>query len=260
MSEDAKSRNVAIEGLQSSNANSLVVPRASVGDKVYALVKGTLGAIPDTNGIVGELFGAFVRQPLEKRQEKFASDVIERLDDLAAQGKLKVEDVVDNPLFTTTLANATRHAAFTQQQEKLEALRNAVLNSCSPQRFDETRIMIYLALLEQYTALHLRIVLQAITNNRLRHLKGETKADMILEEADIQSERREMARALHVESLVGFNIVRPAMHQLGRDGLISNIPNDPRMDLAMMEILPSELGLDFWSFFSAPPPAAGSDQ
>jgi hypothetical protein len=65
---------------------------------------------------------------------------------------------VSNDLFTDAVVTATRTAEHTHQAEKIEALRNAVLNSADPDAPDADTQAIILNLIDRFTPSHLRLV------------------------------------------------------------------------------------------------------
>ena len=64
----------------------------------------------------------------------------------------------DNPTFQTTFKKAIRIAECEHQQEKLEALRNAVLNSAIPNYFEDDIQAIFLKLIDEFTVPHIRLL------------------------------------------------------------------------------------------------------
>jgi hypothetical protein len=79
----------------------------------------------------------------------------------------KLESLAANPTFVTTVLQATQIALRTHQEEKLEALRNAVANSGGNQLQDDTRA-VFLNLVDTFTPTHLRI---------LKYFKDRTSVD-----------------------------------------------------------------------------------
>jgi hypothetical protein len=70
----------------------------------------------------------------------------------------KVENVVTDPTFVTVLLNAVTIAVRTHQQEKLDALRNAVLNSPLGKTPGENLQLVFLNLIDGFTELHIRLL------------------------------------------------------------------------------------------------------
>ncbi len=64
----------------------------------------------------------------------------------------------DNPTFQTTFKKAIRIAECEHQQEKLEALRNAVLNSAIPNSFKDDIQAIFIKWIDEFTVSDIRLL------------------------------------------------------------------------------------------------------
>ena len=70
----------------------------------------------------------------------------------------RIENLLKNELFQSTLLNATVVAVRNHQKEKREALRNAVLNTALQTAADEDLQLMFLAFIDVFTPTHLRIL------------------------------------------------------------------------------------------------------
>jgi hypothetical protein len=96
---------------------------------------------------------------LEQRREKWFTELAEGLEELRQRvGDFTLEALLGNDLFTDAAVTATRTAEHTHQAEKIEALRNAVLNSVDPDAPDADTQEIILNLIDRFTPSHLRLV------------------------------------------------------------------------------------------------------
>lgn len=84
-----------------------------------------MGTVPLVGPMLGDLIGKKIRKEYQENLEKWFNDLASELRRVKAQ----FEDIYDEPEFIETLAAATEAARKTAHREKLEALRNAVLNS-----------------------------------------------------------------------------------------------------------------------------------
>jgi hypothetical protein len=84
--------------------------------------------------------------------------VADGLRQLESEGRLTLDDLTTSELFTDTLLHASQAALRTSQVEKQQALRNAVLNAALPKAPDESLQLIFLSLVDQFTAWHLRLL------------------------------------------------------------------------------------------------------
>ncbi len=133
-------------------------PEPEAGDRAIQAAKIALTAIP-FGGTAAELFEALFRPPLAKRRDRWfdsMADAIRELQD-KVEG-LDADALQNNETFVTVITHATQMALRNHQQEKLDALRNAVLNSALPNSPDEDTQFIFLTLVDSLTPTHIRIL------------------------------------------------------------------------------------------------------
>jgi hypothetical protein len=133
-------------------------PRATTADHLLTLTRVGISAIPVVGSPAVELFHALVTPPLQKRQLEWIEMIAEGLRNLEAKFDTIIDDLKSNDGFVDTLLQASQAAARTSQQEKKEALRNAVLNAALPESPDESRQLIFINWVESFTPWHLRIL------------------------------------------------------------------------------------------------------
>lgn len=134
-------------------------PKKSPGDFVYAIAKAATSTVPVVGGPAAELLGQIFSPPLEKRRERWMrelADAVKELQDRVIE--LTPEKLSANEAFITTAMHASQIATRTHQQEKLDALRNAVVNAAMPDAPDETMQQIFLNHVDNLTPWHLRIL------------------------------------------------------------------------------------------------------
>jgi hypothetical protein len=146
--------------------------KPSVGDYVHAGVRAGLSLAPVLGGpILAEFLSMVIAPPLEQRRDAWLVEICTRLKKIeeVVEG-FKIEKLVQNQNFISTLLYATQIAMRTHQQEKLEALRNAVINSAIRSNVDENLQLMFLNLVDRYTPWHL-VILQFLDNP---HQYGES--------------------------------------------------------------------------------------
>jgi hypothetical protein len=135
------------------------VPEREKGDIALTVVKAGVSAIPFVGGPAAELFGLVVTPSLDKRREEWMHSVANRLKGLEEKVKdFRMEDLSKNEEFISTLTHASQAALRSHQQEKLDALRNAVLNVAVGVGPDENVQLMFVNLVDNLTPLHLRIL------------------------------------------------------------------------------------------------------
>jgi len=125
-------------------------PKRSTGDTAYLVVKASLSPFFGAT----ELLERFISPPLQKRTEKWMEDVAEALRALEQNIGIKIEALQNNDLFITVVTQATRVAIGNHQREKLEALKNVIVNSASSHENEDIQI-IFIRFIDELTPSHL---------------------------------------------------------------------------------------------------------
>ena len=149
------------------------VPEIGKADVAIEVVKAAISAAPVIGGPAAELFTLVISPPLEKRKVKWMEEVAEGLNVLekTVQG-FSIENLKDNEQFVSAVLNATQTAIRNHQDEKRNALRNAVLNVAKGSGLTEDTEAIFLSLIDRFTAWHLRILRVFQKPLQLGHEKG----------------------------------------------------------------------------------------
>jgi hypothetical protein len=134
-------------------------PKKSAADVAYTVAKAAVSAVPVAGGPAAELLGIIFGPSLEKRREKWLEQLADAVKEV--QGKvaeLTPEKLSQNEAFISTALRATEIAVRTHQEEKLEALRNAVVSAALPDAPNETLQQIFLNHVDSLTPWHMRIL------------------------------------------------------------------------------------------------------
>lgn len=129
------------------------------GDYVHSTVNAAISSIPALGSVASEIFNMVIVAPLEKRKEKWMLKIAESLEEL--QNKVDGFDVnklCNNELFVSVLNRASQLALSNHQEEKIFALKNAVMNTALNISIDENEEMMFLNLIDVMTPWHLKII------------------------------------------------------------------------------------------------------
>src|SRR5688572_21693304 len=129
------------------------VPRP--GDRLYALLRAALSAIPVAGGPATELLGAIVAPPLERRRQRWMVQMAEGLAMLAEEHRRVFDDLGSNEAFISAFVQASQAAIRAHQEEKLTSLRNAVLNSALGSEMEDDLHLTFIRFLDELTPSHL---------------------------------------------------------------------------------------------------------
>jgi hypothetical protein len=143
-------------------------------DHMFQAVRAAASAVPVAGGPLQVLLESIFTQPLEQRRTKWFNE----LGGVVEEIKKRVDNfdpdmLSSNEAFVTTVAQATRIAMCNHQAEKLQALRNAVLNSGLPGSPSDDEQSIFLNLVDRLTSWHLRIL--SLLDNPTRWLSEHEK-------------------------------------------------------------------------------------
>ena len=134
------------------------INKTSPADVLYATVKAGLGSIPILGSAATELFGLVVTPPLDKRRQEWMNEVAEKLKALEEDNKIDFRRLAQNDQFLDTIIKATSFAIKTSEQEKITALKNAVINTALNESPDKTKSQIFLNLVDTFTVWHIKIL------------------------------------------------------------------------------------------------------
>lgn len=125
---------------------------------------GTLSAaasfvMPLTGPVVQAILKKCVQAPLEVRRAAWFNMVGEGLRELQDRFKdFDPDRLAENEEFVSVVAETTRIAMATHRVEKLEALRNVVLNTAAGVQIDDVLRGAFLGYVDRFSALHLKVL------------------------------------------------------------------------------------------------------
>ena len=140
------------------NNKPLNPPRGDMGDVGYSAVRAGLSLIPIVGGAAVELLQFVIQPSLEKRRMEWMKKVSEAITELQEKQGVKLEDLQGNEVFIDTMIQATHVAYRNSQDEKREALKNAVINSGLPHPLEQSLQQMFLNWLDVFTVWHLRLI------------------------------------------------------------------------------------------------------
>jgi len=225
--------------------------RPTSGDIALAVAKGMLGAVPYFGSVAAEMVSLFVTTPLDKRRGKWVESLAVGSDGLRRGEGVDWESLASNESFISTVFHATQVAMRSHQEEKLRALRNAVLNAARPGAPDDDLQLMFLNFLDTLTPWHLRIL----------SFLNDPKAQ--LERGGAHYQQFGMGGISTVLELAFPELVnhRDFYDQLARDlysrGLLSTEQLHITMTAdGMVASRTTEMGKSFLQFIADPPDAA----
>jgi hypothetical protein len=138
-------------------ADELDPPKGGILDLIHAAAKGAVGMVPIVGAPASEILAYVIGAPLAKRQEQWCERVADAIEELRSRG-VEIEKLRDDPNFTDAVLQATTIAMGTHEEEKLAALRNAIVNSGIPRAVDPDMRRMMLGMVERFTVWHVRLL------------------------------------------------------------------------------------------------------
>ncbi|MEG4397262.1 hypothetical protein [Microcoleus sp. BROC3] len=121
-------------------------------DKNYNVAKALVSSVPAIGSLVVPFVENYIVPPATQRLHIFLGSLVRELEQI----KSKIESVnFETPVFQTTFMQACQIAARTHKEQKLEALKNAVLNSSIPRSLEDDVLAMFLNWIDGFTALHI---------------------------------------------------------------------------------------------------------
>jgi hypothetical protein len=139
-------------------------PAQAPGRFGYSVAKVTLAGIPLVGDALQEILERAIGEPLKKRQEDWFREIGKGLQEL--QDRLEGFDprsLGDDPAFVGIVYEATEQAMRAQDEERLEALRNVVLNTAAGIAIDDVLRGRFMSYVGRFSTAHVH-VLKAMDN------------------------------------------------------------------------------------------------
>lgn len=134
-------------------------PERSTGDTVHAVVKSIASAVPTAGGPLSVMLETIFAPPIERRREKWFKQLAEVVSALEQRvANLSPESLSQNEVFVTVALQATQIALRNHHDDKLQALRGAVLHAGLPNGPDEQLQLMFLQFVDELSPTHLGLL------------------------------------------------------------------------------------------------------
>lgn len=217
-----------------------------IEETAHFFARAALAAIP-FGGTCVEIFNAIIEPPMARRKTAWMIQVTDALNQLFEKGILTEQDLQTNERFFTTLVHASSVAIRNHEQAKLEALRNAVLNSALPDAPDDTLQQIFLNVIDSCTSWH--IALLKLFQDPVRWAREHNHQFPNWSAGGLDSVIENAFPALRGQK----ELYRIVWQELFRNGLINSDSLGTTMTAAgMLSMRTTPIGNKFLAFISEP--------
>lgn len=127
-------------------------------EKLHRVGRAAIGAIPVAGSPLLEIFNSLLEAPLSKRRTETMIKIGAALNELIGRGVVTEVGLQENEAFVSTVAEVCNISLRNHQAEKLEALRNAVINSALPTCPSDDCRQIFLNFVDVCTVSHIRLL------------------------------------------------------------------------------------------------------
>jgi hypothetical protein len=121
-------------------------------DKNYNALKAVVSSVPAVGSLAVGFFDSYIVSPSMQRIRNFLENLVLELEEL--KSKIELVDF-ESPAFQTILIRAYQIAVRTHKEQKLEALRNIVLNSSIRRPLKDDILEMFLDCVDNFTELHI---------------------------------------------------------------------------------------------------------
>ena len=149
------SKELAMNKIDKELVDPAVEPES---EKAHRLTRAVISDIPVFGGTLAEAFSTLIEPPMERRKKKWMNKVTEAINELYRKKIITEKDLQENEQFFTALVHASSTAIKNHEEEKLDALRNAVLNSALPDAPDDTQQHLFLNLVDSCSSWHIALL------------------------------------------------------------------------------------------------------
>jgi hypothetical protein len=134
-------------------------PKKTKSDHLHAAFKTALSGVPLAGGPLSILFETILSSPIDKRKEEWITSLGTKLDELIEKNEqITPESLSENPIFISVALQASQQALRNHQEEKLTALRNAVLNTALDLDVDDNKALLFTNIIGEITPLHIKLL------------------------------------------------------------------------------------------------------
>jgi len=130
--------------------------KKSKGDYAVVALRAAVSLVPKYGGPALELIG-LINTPLEKRKVDWFNDLADRLKKLEDEG-FSFLNLEENDEFITIVVHATQVAIRNHEEAKLEALKNAVINTAKGINVQANLHIMFLSYIDLMSPLHLLVL------------------------------------------------------------------------------------------------------
>jgi hypothetical protein len=131
----------------------------SATDGAVTVGRTLVGIVPLIGSPLAELINSVFGSPISRRRDKWLIYALEGLEEIRSKvPDFTLDNLSKNEQFVTATLQATQIALRNHQKEKLEALRNAIMNVALSPNSAEDQSMMFLDWIDTLTVSHIKVL------------------------------------------------------------------------------------------------------
>jgi hypothetical protein len=223
------------------------LPSERGGEIIEAVARGAVSSIPFIGGAVAELLGLVIQPAVEHRREEWFQQLGRAFEELRRRlDGFDPAELAKNEVFVTAVITTSNAALRTHEAEKLEALRNAVVNSGLPMAPQEHVQLMFIRMVDELTAFHLRLLAYCRDPEAWLTTHGIAKPNIYM------GPRMAVAIVAMPELEHDAPTYKQAVRDLVARGLLQDSLDGMVSQQALYDSLTTEFGNRFLSYISPP--------
>ncbi len=132
-------------------------PKKTTNDQIIDLISKGIESVPAGRAIIA-IIETFFTKPFVRRQQHFINELCDVVNKIEEDG-ITINELMNNEEFIDLVIQASRIAMENHQQEKLNALKNAIYNSTQDDSPNFTFKTIFLNYIGTFTTWHIKILI-----------------------------------------------------------------------------------------------------
>ncbi|HHH75665.1 MAG TPA: hypothetical protein ENL03_01410 [Phycisphaerae bacterium] len=220
--------------------------KTTAGDVAHQIGRAIAGLAPGG----ADLLNNIIIPPLQRRREAFINGLSERLIKLEHEDRINFAELGNNEEFVSTVMHASHVAIQTHRLEKIDALRNAVLNTALGHAPEDSKREMFLGFVDAFTVIHLQTlgVLKEKYDDQPEDYDGPSKFKSI---GITPFSLARKVRLVRPELVDDYKLVILAVEDLCRRKLLYQSQGNESL-LPQGVSLVTDLGQDFLKFIAEP--------
>ncbi len=134
-------------------------PKKTKADIAHSIAKVGFSSIPIVGGSASEIFAQIITSQLEKRRDEWIESIANHLLKLEKKiDNFEIINLSENEEFITCLIYASQVALRNHQKDKIESLKNIVLNEALSINIEQDKKLMFIKFIDDLTPSHLKLL------------------------------------------------------------------------------------------------------